>query len=223
MLTGFDKYGTFRSGSTLNRGQAAAMLARAVDPTLREHYTTERFDLCKDVLGLEHDAPAATINGVDITANQFSYAFAVGRTVENALDFLAEQSAAVDLAVKEGYAPTDDEIAAVREKASERDGFAGLDADAWFYELSQTAAVEYVYKVFIERYGDDSGSHYTSGGNSRLTVRIGPGWASAEIQNHLDKLDMNEVSKRFAASPIGSTYVVSRPMLVGNVSTRLPV
>lgn len=52
ILTGSDTYGTFDEDGTLNRGQAAAMLARLVDPSLRQRFTLEPFDLCTDVLGL---------------------------------------------------------------------------------------------------------------------------------------------------------------------------
>ena len=39
LLTGTDRYGTFRGNESLNRGQAAAILARLIDPAQRVTFT----------------------------------------------------------------------------------------------------------------------------------------------------------------------------------------
>ena len=50
ILSGRDQYGSFAGSARLNRGQAAAMLTRIVDPAQRLTFTLRPFDLCRDVL-----------------------------------------------------------------------------------------------------------------------------------------------------------------------------
>ena len=73
ILTGSDRYGTFRGNEYLNRGQAAAILARLADPAQRQSFTTEPFDLCADVLGVDGDTLLLTVGGERVTAELFAY------------------------------------------------------------------------------------------------------------------------------------------------------
>ena len=68
ILTGSDQYGSFGGGELLNRGQAAAILARLVDPAQRVTFIPAPFDLCADVLGLEADSQAISIEYDGIAA-----------------------------------------------------------------------------------------------------------------------------------------------------------
>lgn len=68
ILTGSDDFGSFRGSSELNRGQAAAILARLVDPAQRVTFSPAPFDLCADVLGLEADSQAISIEYDGIAA-----------------------------------------------------------------------------------------------------------------------------------------------------------
>ena len=68
ILTGSDQYGSFRGNESLSRGQAAAILARLADPAQRQTFTPEPFDLCADVLGLEADSQATSIEYDGIAA-----------------------------------------------------------------------------------------------------------------------------------------------------------
>lgn len=60
----------FDAGSTLNRGQAAAILTRIIDPSLRVRFTPKPFDLCRDVLLVDPEATALTVDGTAITMEQ---------------------------------------------------------------------------------------------------------------------------------------------------------
>lgn len=62
LLTGVDQYGFFRINGTVTRGQAAAILARVIDPSLRVRFTPVSFDLCRDVLLAD---PEATVGSAD--------------------------------------------------------------------------------------------------------------------------------------------------------------
>lgn len=72
ILTGNDEYGTFGGNGALNRGQAAAILARLADPSLRQTVSLRSFGLCADVLGLEGDTVVLTVGGESVTADQFA-------------------------------------------------------------------------------------------------------------------------------------------------------
>ena len=73
ILTGSDQYGSFRGGEILNRGQAAAILARLADPAQRQIFTPEPFDLCADVLGVDGATVLLTVGGESVTAELFAY------------------------------------------------------------------------------------------------------------------------------------------------------
>lgn len=70
ILNGSDEYGSFLGNKSLTRGQAAAMLARVIDPSLRLTFTLKPFDLCRDVLGVEPEDVLLTVDGTAVTAAQ---------------------------------------------------------------------------------------------------------------------------------------------------------
>lgn len=72
ILTGSDQYGTFRGEEDLNRGQAAAMLARVVDPAQRVSFTPQKLDLAQTLLGLAPDTVVMRIDSYDVTADLYS-------------------------------------------------------------------------------------------------------------------------------------------------------
>ena len=72
ILTGSDPYGTFHGEEDLNRGQAAAMLARVVDPAQRVSFTPQKLDLAQTLLGLAPNTVMLRIDGYDVTADLYS-------------------------------------------------------------------------------------------------------------------------------------------------------
>lgn len=90
ILTGTDQYGTFRGMDSLNRGQAAAMLARIVDPAQRMTFTPEKLVLSQALLGLAPETVLATVDGYSISAELYAYYLAQGITaakMEHYLNF----------------------------------------------------------------------------------------------------------------------------------------
>lgn len=73
ILTGSDSYGTFNGDDLLNRGQAAAMLARIIDPAQRVSFTPEIFVPSRAYLGLEPDTPLFTVDGRTVTAEVYCF------------------------------------------------------------------------------------------------------------------------------------------------------
>ena len=63
ILTGTDRYGTFRGGQTVTRGETAAILARVIDPSLRRSFTLTPFDLGQVVLGIPGETVVETVDG----------------------------------------------------------------------------------------------------------------------------------------------------------------
>ena len=74
ILTGYDKYGSFRGNESLTRAEAAALLARIIDPSLRRTFTPTTFDLCSDVLDVDPATVLYTTDTVSITARHFALA-----------------------------------------------------------------------------------------------------------------------------------------------------
>lgn len=72
ILTGYDQYGSFRGSETLTRAEAAALLARVIDPSLRQTFTPTTFDLCADVLDVDPATVLYTTDTVSVTARQFA-------------------------------------------------------------------------------------------------------------------------------------------------------
>lgn len=66
ILTGTDRYGIFRGGETVTRGETAAILARVIDPSLRRTFTLTPFDLGQVVLGIPGETVVETVDGYSV-------------------------------------------------------------------------------------------------------------------------------------------------------------
>lgn len=73
ILTGSDAYGTFRGTDTLNRGQAAAMLARIIDPAQRVSFTPKELVYSQEILGLAPEIPLLSVDGYSVSAEVYAY------------------------------------------------------------------------------------------------------------------------------------------------------
>ncbi|QUO36699.1 S-layer homology domain-containing protein [Dysosmobacter sp. Marseille-Q4140] len=71
ILTGSDSEGTFNGLDLINRGQAAAMLARIADPAKRMSFTLTVPSYAREILGVEPDTVMLTADGYDITAEAY--------------------------------------------------------------------------------------------------------------------------------------------------------
>lgn len=74
ILTGSDEYGTFRGMDVLNRGQAAAMLARIIAPGQRVKFTPKALVMSQALLGLAPETEILTVGGQSISAELYTYA-----------------------------------------------------------------------------------------------------------------------------------------------------
>ena len=177
ILTGSDQYGSFGGGELLNRGQAAAILARLVDPAQRVTFTPAPFDLCADVLGLEADSQAISIEydgiaaelSADIVApalceqleRQYNRMLVDGPNA-NGLDLvlrdtiasLKEDVAISRLAAQLGITVTDEELEETYGPVVS--GYRGMTAAAQQWENTCALLYDKLLDAHIEEYGTDT-------------------------------------------------------------------
>ena len=177
ILTGSDQYGSFGGGELLNRGQAAAVLARLVDPAQRVTFTPAPFDLCADVLGLEADSQAISIEydgiaaelSADIVApalceqleRQYNRMLVDGPDA-NDLDLvlrdtiasLKEDVAISRLAAQLGITVTDEELEETYGPVVS--GYRGMTAAAQQWENTCALLYDKLLDAHIEEYGTDT-------------------------------------------------------------------
>ena len=143
ILTGSDQYGSFRGSEYLNRGQAAAILARLADPAQRQTFTPEPFDLCADVLGVDGDTVLLTVGGESVTAELFAYdlcdSLHRGGGTQAALEDAIRNWCFYDapfrvLAEEIGMGLTAEEQAQAAQAGRNRAGYLGVGAAYWQYK-----------------------------------------------------------------------------------------
>ena len=143
ILTGSDRYGTFRGNEYLNRGQAAAILARLADPAQRVAFSPVPFDLCADVLGVDGDTVLLTVGGESVTAELFAYdlcdSLHRGGGTQAALEDAIRNWCFYDapfrvLAEEIGMGLTAEEQAQAAQAGRNRAGYLGVGAAYWQYK-----------------------------------------------------------------------------------------
>lgn len=143
ILTGSDQYGSFRGSEYLNRGQAAAILARLADPAQRVAFSPVPFDLCADVLGVDGDTVLLTVGGESVTAELFAYdlcdSLHRGGGTQAALEDAIRNWCFYDapfrvLAEEIGMGLTAEEQAQAAQAGRNRAGYLGVGAAYWQYK-----------------------------------------------------------------------------------------
>lgn len=170
ILNGKDEYGTFDGDSTLTRGQASAFLARIVDPSQRLAVSLTPFDLCRDVLEVAPETVLLTVNGTDVTAEQFAYSLVSCLLAGSASSSLAEaEKDAIYqckytltfylLAQQHGITMTEDERASAKQSAASCAGSLGVTENGWLWSKEETAVEREVRLYYIAHYGVDERAH----------------------------------------------------------------
>lgn len=162
ILSGIDRYGTFNGDWRLNRGQAAAMLARLIAPSQRLVFSLEEFNLCKDLYHLEPSTVLFTVNGTEYTAEQYAPNIASciqmvayhgepepKRALFNNLEFFCEYWIAPEiLAERYGLSLSQEELDKLSYEAEAKDGYAGLSSAFWLWHdrirLLKNKAEDYI-------------------------------------------------------------------------------
>lgn len=162
VLAGTDKYGFFHGAASLTRGQAAAMLARLVDPSARIAVELEPFDFYEEVLGVSSNATLLHIDGKAVTADEFGgplcesllYEFMVnGRTPADAKkaaisDYCENIAAPLLLATDLNISLTQEELDSTLSSASLTAGYMGRSMESWYNESCKKLLAAKVEKQF---------------------------------------------------------------------------
>lgn len=139
ILQGSDVWGSFKSGTNLTRGAAAAMLARIVDPAQRLRFTLPDFDLCRDVYHMAPDTVLVTIQGQDLTVAQIGHTLAENlrgedQTMDSALEMVKRKVATLLLCEEKGLVPTPEQQAQGSTWVQQRMGKLGMHEAGLLWE-----------------------------------------------------------------------------------------
>lgn len=231
ILAGTDQYGTFDANGILNRGQAAAILARLVDPEERQTFTLKSFDLCADVLGLEADSQAISIEygdtaaelSLDIVAptlcekllEQYNHMISDGasanrldQVLPDTIDAFKEDMALAVLAQQQGITVTEEDLA--EEYSPVVPGFRGRSEAAQTWANTHNLLHSKLLESYNEEYGAEavtSSPGASSKGEEQLEadLQILKEQMTAQVAPELQQLDLAAAQTRLIQSPIFST------------------
>lgn len=208
ILTGSDRYGAFRGEESLNRGQAAAILARLVDPAQRQPFTPEPFDLCADVLGLDRDTVLLTVGGENVTAEFFAYNLCDslsrgGNDTQAALEDAIRNWCFYDapfhfLAEKLGVRLTAEEQAEAVQTGQNKAGYLGMDAAYWQYKQIGVTLNGNLRMLYWEKDWKTGEATY----HKELEAVSKALLESAEPTAALTSLDLASIRKAYSSSPV---------------------
>lgn len=228
ILTGSDAYGTFDADGVLNRGQAAAMLARLVNPAERQTFTLKSFDLCADVLGLAADSQAIAVTygdaarelSLDIVAptlcekltEQYNHMISDGAAA-NRLDQVLpdtvkafQEDVAVDvLAQQHGIAVTDEELS--QEYGTVVPGYRGRSEAAQVWENTHNLLRSKLHQRYNETYGAEivapsPGAPSVGGEHLESDLQKLMDQMTAQVAPELAQLDLSAAQTRLMESPL---------------------
>lgn len=230
ILTGSDEYGTFRGDDTINRGQAAAILARLVDPPLRQKLTLKSFDLCTDVLGLEADSQAIAVTygdaarelSLDIVAptlcekllEQYNRMICDGadanrldRVLPDTIETLKKDVAVDVLAQQQGITVTEEELA--EEYGTLRAGYRGMSEAAQVWENTHNLLYSKLHQRYNETYGAEvvapsPGAPSVGGEHLESDLQKLMDQMTAQTAPELSQLDLAAAQMRYVQSPLYS-------------------
>ena len=226
ILTGSDEYGTFDAGGVLNRGQAAAMLARLVDPEQRQTFTLKSLDVCRDILGLDPYATALTVDGTAVRADVVAPTICglleeryhqmvsdgpdAGRldtVLAEAADTIKEDLALERLAAERGIAVTQEDLA--REYGAMVSGYRGLSEAAQRWENTHNLMKSRLSALYNELYGSENwGSSPSGPAETPGSIRMESDLAAAKaamtvtLSDSLRSLDLAAAQTRLVQSPL---------------------
>lgn len=228
ILNGTDAYGTYGAQKSLNRGQAAAILARVVDPAQRLHVSFQPFDQCRDVLALPNAVVLLTIDGMAYTTENCAEAMCQGlrreqdrlivdgyQNLTRAMDYTEKAmklAVAVEaLANQEGITATDTEVTEAYGRTYE--GYEGRPASVSQRLHRQALLHDKLLKRYEKKYGTET-KGFSPGAPS-----VGAGRLNGDLEKLCDamtvvrsdafqNLDWKAASVRLQSAPaaIGSSY-----------------
>lgn len=194
ILQGSDRYGSFKSGTTLTRGAAAAMLARIADPAQRLQFTDPAFDVCRDIYHMAPDTVLVTIEEQPLTVGQVGRTLAAAFRTEGNLDKALEQlklKVAASLLFEElGLEPSAEQQAQYDTSAKQQFGKLGLNEQGRLWEQQATMA----HNLLCIHFGDQTVCQDAIAKKAAVL--------SLEAAPALSELDQNALLKLCRTTPI---------------------
>jgi hypothetical protein len=206
ILNGADAYGGFHATGDLTRGQAAAMLARIIDPAQRLTFTLPSFDFCRDILQMDPKAVMMEVDGIEITAEQIAVSlrrmahpdldlngvFDMART--DAVNTVAAQRLAEEL----GLQPDPEMFAQAEEFAEAHAGHLGLTKEGYLWEARQSIWESALTPYIVRKYGDKG---YTEGMKAELAAK-GATLPYAQTRAYESFIDWNRARQLCLTAPV---------------------
>ena len=222
VLTVEDEYGAVDLYGTVTRGQLAAVLARVLDPELRETYTVEPFDLCADVLGLPGETPALTADGQTVTAEELAQELCLAlrqNALENPEDPNPElaltiaaaeirEDIAIDRAAQQkNLTVTENTVRAAYGELPA--GYEGVSRAGWLWEFRHELLHEELYRIlYLDLCGSALPEEEALYCNSAVDAALGellaavrPAAEDVTLSPALESLDWDAVLERLLDSP----------------------
>ncbi|QNL44193.1 S-layer homology domain-containing protein [Oscillibacter hominis] len=216
IVNGKDKYGTFDEYGTLTRGEAAAMLARVIDPAQRLTFTVTPFDLSRDVLGVKGDTVLVTVKDLRYTADQLAYGVVNNLIAAKlndgflpSLSSLAEGYACYEaslelLARQKSVSLSAAELNSAKEDGRLMAGYMGVSQAGWTQEnqnyMLLTALSDYYYAHYAS---SEDKSSFDRLNDDLFTLESS---LTAQSTDALKALDAETVYQRAADSPLRYLY-----------------
>ena len=222
VLTVEDEYGTVDLYGDVTRGELAVVLARVLDPDLRETYAVEPFDLCADVLDLDGGTPALTVGGQTVTVEELAQELCLALR-QNALEnpespdpelalTIAVTEIREDLAIDalaEAYRLniTEDTVRAAYGELPA--GYEGVSRAGWLWEFRHELLHEELYRIFyLDLCGASLPEEEALYCNTAVDAALGEALAAVRpaaedvtLSPALESLDWDAVLERLLDSP----------------------
>lgn len=207
ILNGADPYGGFHETASLTRGAAAAMLARLVDPAQRLNFELPSFDICTDLLGVEHKDVLLIVDGLEITAEQMAYdlAYWLANTyttpealLENAINGITKDAAKWRLGEELGLSMNEEDYERAKAYAQREAGHMGATYENWLWRESRHVYDPALCDHFLQKYSD---KELSSGLEQEVSARAET--LTVERTELLMALDLNVIHAKCKNSPFG--------------------
>jgi len=206
ILNGADPYGGFHPESHLTRGAAAAMLSRIVNPKERLEFELPSFDVCTDLLGVDHKAVLLIVDGTEITAEQMAHDLAYWlpttfitpeASLEHAIQNVVRDVAEARL-IQELNLAFDQEEYEKNKAAQKPAGFMGITAEGQLWAIQNAGYGGSLIYHFLPNYGEKG---YLTAIDNAIEAKAKT--LSVERTELLNSLDLNVLHAKCKNSPYG--------------------
>lgn len=208
ILNGADPYGGFHENASLTRGAAAAMLARLMDPSQRLKFEMPSFDICTDLLGVEHEAVLLIVDGMKITAEQMAYDLAYWLSdtyatpehlLENAINGITKVVAEYRLGEELGLSMNEETLEWAETFARKEAGQMGATYENWLWRESRHAYYSAIHDLYLyQKYHD---KNILEGIDQEIIAKQAT--LTVERTELLNSLDLNAIHAKCKNSPFG--------------------